>query len=96
MENFENYFTGPAHRNEDETWLFPFIGDRDLINGQEKNFESFLASTTLRAGETEIRAKAPSPPPPTHNQHDTPTWGNSASLGANFRFVHASCQLRGQ
>ena len=62
------------HRNEDETWLFPFIGDRDLINGQEKNFESFLASTTLRAGETEIRAKAPSPPPPTHNQHDTPTW----------------------
>ena len=45
-----------------------------MINEQQKNFESFLASTTLRAGEIEIRAKAPSPPPPAHDQHDTPTW----------------------
>ena len=30
------------HRNEDETWLFPFIGDRDLINGQEKNLNLSL------------------------------------------------------
>ena len=63
------------YRNKGETWLFPFIGDRDLINEQEKNFESFLASTTLRAGEIEIRAKAPDlPPPPAHDQHGAPTW----------------------
>ena len=63
------------YRNNGETWLFPFIGDRDLINEQQKNFESFLASTTLRAGEVEIRAKAPElPPPPAHDQHGGPTW----------------------
>ena len=63
------------YRNKGETWLFPFIGDRDLINEQQKNFESFLASTTLRAGEVEIRAKAPElPPPPAHDQHGAPTW----------------------
>lgn len=63
-------------RNRGETWLFPFIADRDLIREQEKNFESFLASTTLRAGKIEIRAKAPAlpPPPPTHDQHAAPTW----------------------
>jgi len=63
------------HRKQEETWLFPFIGDRDLINEQEENFESFLASTTLRAGETEIRAKAPAlPPPPSQDQNGAPTW----------------------
>lgn len=63
------------YRNKGETWLFPFIGDRDLINEQEKNFESFLASTTLRAGEIEIRAKVPAlPPPPAQPQHGGPTW----------------------
>ena len=63
-------------RNRGETWLFPFIADRDLIREQEKNFESFLASTTLRAGKIEIRAKAPAlpPPPPAHDQHGAPTW----------------------
>ena len=62
-------------RNEGETWLFPFIADRDLIREQEKNFESFLASTTLRAGEIEIRAKAPAlPPPPAHDLNGAPTW----------------------
>ncbi|NBR22169.1 MAG: hypothetical protein EBT88_17810, partial [Proteobacteria bacterium] len=63
------------YRNHGETWLFPFIGDRDLIREQEKNFESFLASTTLRAGQVEIRAKAPAlPPPPAHDSHGAPTW----------------------
>lgn len=63
------------YRNQGETWLFPFIGDRDLIREQEKNFESFLASTTLRAGEIEIRAKAPAlPPPPAQDADSIPTW----------------------
>ena len=63
------------YRNKGETWLFPFIGDRDLIREQEQNFESFLFSTTLRAGKVEIRAKAPAlPPPPTHDAHGAPTW----------------------
>ena len=69
------------YRNKGETWLFPFIGDRDLINEQQKNFESFLASTTLRAGEVEIRAKAPElPPPPAHDQHGAPDMGSSFTL----------------
>ena len=63
------------HRNKGETWLFPFIGDRDLIREQEKNFESFLASTTLRAGKVEIRAKAPVLPPPLPQDiKGAPTW----------------------
>ena len=63
------------HRNEGETWLFPFIGDSELINGQSENFEAFLASTTLRAGEVEIRAQAPAPPPPpVANIENEPTW----------------------
>lgn len=63
------------HRNKGETWLFPFIGDRDLIREQEKNFESFLASTILRAGQVEIRAKAPPlPPPPPKNVKGSPSW----------------------
>jgi hypothetical protein len=59
------------YRNEGETWLFPFIADRDLVNDQLANFEAFLASTTLRAGESEIRAKAPTPP---SNDLKGPTW----------------------
>ena len=63
------------YRNKGETWLFPFIGDRDLIREQEKNFESFLASTTLRAGQVEIRAKTPTlPPPPPQDVKGAPTW----------------------
>jgi hypothetical protein len=63
------------YRNKGETWLFPFIGDRDLIREQEKNFESFLASTTLRAGQVEIRAKSPTlPPPPPQDVKGAPTW----------------------
>ena len=42
---------------------------------RKRILESFLASTTLRAGEIEIRAKAPAlPPPPAHDQHGAPTW----------------------
>ena len=65
-------------RDKGETWLFPFIADHDLIKSQTRNFESFLASTTLRAGAIEIRAKAPAlpPPPPAHHAHHNqgPTW----------------------
>ena len=63
------------YRNEGETWLFPFIGDQPLINEQMKNFESFLSSTTLRAGKEKIRAKVPQPMPPTSAHHaEGPTW----------------------
>lgn len=63
------------YRNEQETWLFPFIGDRDLIDSQTKNFESFLASTTLRAGKVQIRAKSPTiPPAPSVQDDHGPTW----------------------
>ena len=30
------------YRNAGETWLFPFIGDRDLINEQKKTLKVFL------------------------------------------------------
>ena len=36
--------------------VFPFIGDRDLINEQQRTLKVF-ASTTLRAGVEEIRLK---------------------------------------
>ena len=63
------------YRNEGETWLFPFIGDQPLINEQMKNFESFLSSTTLRAGKEKIRAKVPQPvPPASAHQAEGPTW----------------------
>jgi len=63
------------HRQEEQTWLFPFIADRDLINQQVNNFYGFLESTTLRAGKAPVRAISPSlpTPPPSTNGHQ-PTW----------------------
>jgi hypothetical protein len=53
------------HRQESETWLFPFIGDRNLIENELENFSSFLESTVLRAGKESIRARTrPASPPP--------------------------------
>ena len=60
------------HRQNAQTWLFPFIADRDLIDKQLENFYTFLGSTTLREGKSPVRAFAPSlpsVPPPTNDSH---------------------------
>ena len=63
------------YRHNSQTWLFPFIADRALIDMELDNFYSFLQSTTLRAGKTPVRAIAPSLPPtkPANSGHQ-PTW----------------------
>ena len=63
------------YRHNAQTWLFPFIADRALIDKELENFYSFLQSTTLRAGKTPVRAIAPSLPPaqPASSGHQ-PTW----------------------
>ena len=63
------------YRQDAQTWLFPFIANRKLVNEQLDNFYTFLGSTTLRAGKTPVRAVAPSLPPaqaPTASHQ--PTW----------------------
>ena len=63
------------YRQDAQTWLFPFIANRKLVNEQLDNFYTFLGSTTLRAGKTPVRAVAPSLPPsqaPTASRQ--PTW----------------------
>ena len=50
------------YKQDGQTWLFPFIADRELINQQSDNFYTFLESTTLRAGKTPVRAIAPAVP----------------------------------
>jgi hypothetical protein len=63
------------YRQDAQTWLFPFIANRKLVNEQLDNFYTFLGSTTLRAGKTPVRAVAPSLPPaqaPTASYQ--PTW----------------------
>jgi len=63
------------YKQNGQTWLFPFIADRELIDQQLDNFHTFLQSTTLRAGKDPVRAIAPSLPPaqPTNSPHQ-PTW----------------------
>ena len=55
------------YRKDSQTWLFPFIGGRDLVDAELENFSLFLESTVLRAGTQPIRALSqsvsPSPPP---------------------------------
>jgi hypothetical protein len=46
-------------RQDGQTWMFPFIADRDLIDSELNHFFSFLESTTLRAGKEPVRAAAP-------------------------------------
>ena len=63
------------YRQDAQTWLFPFIANRKLVNEQLDNFYTFLGSTTLRAGKAPVRAIAPSLPPaqaPTASHQ--PTW----------------------
>lgn len=63
------------YRQDAQTWLFPFIANRKLVNEQLDNFYAFLGSTTLRAGKAPVRAVAPSLPPaqaPTASHQ--PTW----------------------
>jgi hypothetical protein len=63
------------HRQKAQTWLFPFIADRKLINQQLDNFYTFLQSTTLRAGKVPVRAIAPSlPPAQSPDSAKQPTW----------------------
>ena len=63
------------YKQDGQTWLFPFIADRDLINQQTDNFYTFLKSTTLRAGKAPVRAIArkSAPPAPPSGGHE-PTW----------------------
>jgi hypothetical protein len=63
------------YRHNFQTWLFPFIADRKLIDEELDRFYGFLKSTTLRAGKTPVRAIAPSLPPaqPASSKHQ-PTW----------------------
>ena len=64
------------YRQDGQTWLFPFIADRELINQQFDSFCTFLESTTLRAGKEPVRAIAPAlpaPPAPPSGVHQ-PTW----------------------
>ncbi len=63
------------HRQESQTWLFPFIADRDLIDEQLSNFYDFLESTSLRSGKSPVRAIAPSlPPSQSQTSPHEPTW----------------------
>jgi len=63
------------HRQNEQTWLFPFIADKRLVRDQLDNFYAFLGSTILRAGKTPVRAMAPSLPQaqPANSNHQ-PTW----------------------
>jgi len=63
------------YRHNAQTWLFPFIADRILIDEELDRFYGFLDSTTLRAGKTPVRAIAPSlPPAQSANSGHQPTW----------------------
>jgi hypothetical protein len=63
------------YRQDEQTWLFPFIANKKLVNEQLDNFYTFLGSTTLRAGKTPVRAIAPSlPHAQTQAASHQPTW----------------------
>ena len=63
------------YKQDGQTWLFPFIADRALIDEQMENFLGFLASTTLRAGKEPVRAVAPTlPPAPPASSGHQPSW----------------------
>ena len=81
------------HRKDSQTWLFPFIGAKDLVDAELENFALFLESTVLRAGSEPIRAlsqsvssspsPAPAPPGPTAPDWKIPanwTPGPSSSM----------------
>jgi hypothetical protein len=61
-------------RQQDETWLFPFVANAALINQEMDSFISFLDSTTVRAGEKIIRAPRPISAAPTSKPSGSPTW----------------------
>jgi hypothetical protein len=63
-----------VYRQQDETWLFPFVANVNLINLEMDAFLSFLDSTTLRAGKKIIRAARPISPPPVNKPKGAPTW----------------------
>ena len=49
-------------RQEEETWLFPFIADQKLVIQESENFTRFLKSCTLRSAKNKpIIAKSPTP-----------------------------------
>jgi len=63
-----------VYRQEDETWLFPFVANANLINQEMNAFLAFLDSTTLRAGKKVIRAARPVSSPPVSKPKGAPTW----------------------
>ena len=65
-------------RQDSETWLFPFIADKELVETELENFSAFLGSTVLRPGKATIQARppqpAPSPPPAPADLEGAPSW----------------------
>ena len=62
-------------KKDEETWLFPFVADAQLIDQEINTFEDFLGSITVRGGEQEIRAIQPVLPPSAKNStQNSPTW----------------------
>ena len=51
-------------RQENDTWLFPFIADQKLVREESENFIQFLKSCSLRSEKNKpILAKSPAPLP---------------------------------
>ena len=65
-------------RQDSETWLFPFIAEKELVETELENFSAFLESTVLRPGKATIQARppepAPSPPPSPAELEGVPSW----------------------
>lgn len=60
-------------RQENETWLFPFIADQKLVLKESENFIQFLDSCTLRSANNKpIIARSPSPKNRTKKPFPTP------------------------
>lgn len=85
------------YRKDSQTWLFPFIGEKTLIDEELENFSRFLEYTVLRAGSKPIKALSspvssspppaqlpPGPPPPdwTIPSHWTPGQASSMRLAS--------------
>jgi hypothetical protein len=81
------------YRKDSQTWLFPFIGEKALIDEELENFSRFLESTVLRAGSEPIKALSrsvssspppvqppPGPPPPDWNIPSNWTPGKQSTM----------------
>ena len=78
-------------RNDQDTWLFPFIADAQLINAEMESFTNFLGSIIARAGKKKIRAVMPALPPPRFPQQVEIQLGRLPNIGYQGR--HPRCAL---